>query len=85
MTDRGLKLAMEPKTTLPEDRGEIEGVISGKTDLAYTVAVEVVPQIAIADFKSIELERLVADVADEDVEAALQRLAEQNRAYKAAA
>jgi trigger factor len=83
VTDRGLKLAMEPKTTLPEDQGEIEGVISGKTDLAYTVAVEVVPQIPIADFKSIELERLVADVADEEVDAALQRLAEQNRAFKA--
>jgi trigger factor len=83
VTDRGLKLAMEPKTTLPEDRGEIEGVISGKTDLSYTVAIEVVPQVVIADFKAIELERLVADVADEDVDAALQKFAEQNRAYKA--
>src|ERR1700674_5301002 len=61
VTDHGLKLAMEPKTTLPEDQGEIEGVLGGKADLSYTVAVEVGPQIALADFKSIELERLVAE------------------------
>ena len=83
VTDHGLRLAMEPKTTLPEDRDEVESVISGKADLAYTVAVEVVPKIEIADFKSIELEKLVADVADADVDAALQKLAEENRAYKA--
>jgi trigger factor len=83
VTDHGLKLAMEPKTTLPEDKEEVESVISGKADLAYTVAVEVVPKIAIADFKSIELDKVVADVSDADVDAALQRLAEENRPYKA--
>jgi trigger factor len=83
VTDHRLKLAMEPKTTLPEDKDEVESVISGKADLAYTLAVEVVPNIEIADFKSLELEKLVADVADADVDAALQRLAEENRAYKA--
>src|SRR6202011_4300747 len=54
VTDHGSKLAMEPRTRLPEDRDEVEGVISGKADLAYTVAVEVVPQITIADFKLVE-------------------------------
>ena len=81
--DHGLKLAMEPRTTLPEDKDEVENVINGKADLAYTLAVEVVPKIEIADFKSLELEKPVADVADTDVDAALQKLAEENRAYKA--
>ena len=83
VTDRGLKLATEPKITLPEDKGEVENVISGKTDLSYTVAVEVVPQIALADFKAIVLEKLVADIADLDVDEAVRRLAEQNRTYTA--
>jgi trigger factor len=85
VTDRGLKLAMDPKVTLPEDTGEVENVISGKTDLSYTIAVEVVPQIALADFKAIKLERLVADVADAEVEEGINRIAEQNRPYKAKA
>ena len=56
VSDRGLKLAMDPKITMTEDKDEIESVIEGKTDLAYTVAVEVVPPITLADFKSIKLE-----------------------------
>src|SRR5579871_5985699 len=52
VNDHGLKLAMEPRITLPEDKEEVEKVISGKTDLSYTVAVEVVPQITLADFKT---------------------------------
>jgi trigger factor len=83
LTDRGLKLAMEPKITLPEDQGEVENVISGKTDLSYTVAVEVVPQIVLADFKAIKLEKIVADVADLEVDEGVRRIAEQNRAYTA--
>ena len=62
VTDRGLKLAMDPKITMTEDKAEIEGVIEGKTDLAYTVALEVVPPITLADFKSIKLERLTTTV-----------------------
>ena len=38
VSDRGLKLAMDPKITMTEDKDEIESVIEGKTDLAYTVA-----------------------------------------------
>jgi trigger factor len=83
LTDRGLKLAMEPKITLPEDTSEVDDVISGKTDLSYTISVEVVPQIALADFKTIKLEKLVADVTDLEVDEGVRRLAEQNRTYTA--
>jgi trigger factor len=83
VTDRGLKLAMEPKITMPEDAGTIEGVIDGKADLSYKVAVEVVPAITLADFKAIKLERPVADVTDEDVDSAMRALAEQNRTFTA--
>src|ERR1700752_2141287 len=40
ISDHGLKLAMDPKITLPEAENEIEGVITGKSDLSYTVALE---------------------------------------------
>ena len=62
VTDNNLKLAMEPKVNLPEDQAEIESVISGQSDLAYTVALEIMPAITLADFKTIKLERPVADV-----------------------
>ncbi len=85
VTDRGLKLATDPKITMTEDKDEIENVIEGKTDLAYTVALEVVPPITLADFKSIKLERLTTAVSDQDVEDALQKIADQNRPYAAKA
>ena len=81
--DRGLRLAMEPKVTLPEAEAEVEKVIGGESDLAYTVALEVLPKIELADFKDITLERLVADVSDAEVEEALGKIAEQNRPFAA--
>lgn len=81
VTDRGFKLAMDPKITMPESQSEIEGVISGKSDLAYTVALEVVPPITLADFKQISLERLTAEVTDEEVDEAVGKIAEQSRPF----
>ena len=40
VTDGGFKLAMDPKITMPESQSEIDGIIAGKSDLAYTVALE---------------------------------------------
>src|SRR5438445_4199706 len=64
VSDRGLKLAMEPKVTLPTEQGDVEKVIGGQSDLAYTLAVEILPKIELGDFKGIVLERQVAEVAD---------------------
>ena len=85
VTDHGLKLATDPKITMTEDKAEIESVIEGKTDLAYTVALEVVPKITLADFKSLKLEKLTTTVSDEDISDALQKVADQNRPYVAKA
>jgi trigger factor len=80
-TDRGFRLATEPKVTMPTEDKEVENILSGKSDLTYTVSVEVVPQIALADFKSFSVEKPVADVSDADVDEAIKRLAEGNRNY----
>ena len=58
VTERGFKLVREPKVTLPTEQGAVEQVIEGKSDLAYTVAIEILPPIELADFKGIKLERL---------------------------
>src|SRR5499427_3873365 len=55
VNDRGLRLAMEPRVILPEDKEEVENVLAGKADLSYSVAVEVIPKIELADFKTIKL------------------------------
>ena len=83
VSDHGLKLAMEPKVTIPNEETEVEKVIGGQSDLAYTLALEVLPKIELADFKGIKLERLVAEVTEAEVGEALGKIAEQNRPFAA--
>jgi len=85
VTERGFKLAADPKVTMPEEQGAIEQLIDGKSDLDYTVAVEIVPPITLGDFKSIKLARLVADVSDAEVDEGISRIADQNKPYTARA
>src|SRR3569623_322508 len=80
-SERGFKLATEPKITMPTEQAEVEELLSGKTDLTYTVAIEVVPAIALADFKSFQVEKPVADVTDAEVDEALKRIADDTRSY----
>src|SRR3954453_12404518 len=85
VTEHGYKLVRDPQVKLPEDKESIEQLFEGKADLAYTVALEILPPIELADFKGIKIERLNADVADAEVDEALNRLAEQSRPYAAKA
>lgn len=80
-TDRGFRLATEPKITMPTEQKEVEELLAGKSDLTYTVAIEVVPTIQLADFKSFTVEKPVVDVSDADVDDAIKRIADQNKPY----
>jgi trigger factor len=82
-TERGFRLATEPKITMPTEQKEVEQILSGKSDLTYTVSIEVVPAIQLADFKSFKVEKPVAEVSDADVDEAIKRIADQNRSYAA--
>ncbi|OPY97524.1 trigger factor [Bradyrhizobium sacchari] len=82
-SERGFRLATEPKITMPTEQAEVEELLNGKTDLTYTVAIEVVPSIALADFKTFQVEKPVADVTDSDVDEAIKRIADSNRGYAA--
>ena len=84
-TDRGFRLATEPKITMPTEEKEVEELLAGRTDLTYTVAIEVVPTIQLADFKSFTVEKPVVDVSDSDVADAIKRIADQSRPYNAKA
>ena len=84
-TERGFRLATEPKVTMPTEEKEIENILAGKSDLNYSVAIEVVPAIELADFKTFNVEKPVADVTDADIDEALKRIADQSRPYEAKA
>ena len=79
--ERGLRLAMEPKVTIPNEETEVERVIAGNVDLAYTLSLEVLPKIELADFSGVQLERLTTEVTDAEINEALDKVAEQNKPY----
>ena len=83
VSERGYKLAADPKVTLPTEQDAVEKLISGQSDLDYTMAVEIVPPIELTDFKAIKLTKLTSEVTDPEVDEALARITEQNKPYSA--
>ncbi len=81
VSENNLRLAMEPQVKLPTEEDAIKAVVEGNADLDYSVAMEVLPKIELADFKDIKLERLVADVTESEIDDAAKAITEQNRPY----
>ncbi len=81
VSERGYKLAADPKVTLPTEQAAVEKLIAGESDLDYTVAVEIVPPIELTNFKTIKLTKLTSDVTDVEVDEAVARITEQNKPY----
>ncbi len=81
VADHGLRLAMEPQVRFPEDKETIEAALEAKGDLAFTVAVEVLPKFVVADHSAVSLTRIIADVPEADIDAAIERMAAGQRTY----
>lgn len=69
IAERGLRPAIQPKI-------EVTAFDEGK-DLEYTLAVELMPEIAPVDFKSIELERLAPAIGDAEIDKAIKGMADE--------
>ncbi|MFO1183799.1 MAG: trigger factor [Bauldia sp.] len=83
LADRGERAATQPNYELPEDQAETERILSGQADLAYAMKFEVLPNFEVADVSGVKLERPVASVSDDDVDAEIKTLAETARPFKA--
>ncbi|MDT3377563.1 trigger factor [Labrys neptuniae] len=79
--DNQIKLAMEPKLDFGADDEGVTQVLDGKADLAWTVAVEVLPTFEVGDINGIKIVKPVAEVADEEVQSRLEDLARRNVTY----
>jgi trigger factor len=79
--DRNLKPAYQPEVKLPEDETEVNAVIDGKADLAFTLAAEVIPDFEVQDFSNIALEKHVVGHTDAHIDEALNRLADQYKSF----
>ncbi|MBB4264882.1 trigger factor [Roseospira visakhapatnamensis] len=72
VADNDLRPALQPKV-------EVEAFEPDGGDLTLSITVELLPDFGEPDFSEIELDRDVAEVSDETVDEALQRMAEARR------
>jgi trigger factor len=80
--ERNERAAHQPNINLTEDKDEIERVLSGESDLAFTMSYEALPDIKITDLAVLQLEREVADVMPEAVDKAVGELMERSVRYE---
>ncbi len=76
--ERGFRPATEPKVGLKDEQAAVE---PGR-DLAFTVELELLPEIAIPDLGAITLERLVSTPGDEVIDQALEEIRKRNRTFE---
>lgn len=80
--DNGLKLAHEPQVQFPESQDEVKKAMDAKGDLAFTVALEVLPVFELADLSDVSVKKPVAEISDVEVNESLERMAKQNRTFE---
>jgi trigger factor len=61
--------------------GEIENVIAGKADLAFTMKVDLMPEFELANLSELKAERLVSDIDEDAVDESLKRIADSQKVY----
>ncbi len=81
IADRNERSAMQPEVAMTEDEGEAEKVLGGGTDFRFTLRYETLPSFDVKDTSDIAIERPVVEVADEEVEEQVKRIAENARTY----
>jgi trigger factor len=81
--ERKERAAHQPNINLTEDKEELERVLAGQSDLAFTVSYEALPEIVITDLAALKLERPMAQVTGEAIDRGVASLAERATRYEA--
>ncbi len=83
ISDRGERPAAEPDLKLSEDKDEIDRLLKGEADLSYKLSFEILPKIELGDFSKLKLEKMVAEVTDDEIEEMLAELRDRATTYEA--
>jgi trigger factor len=82
LEEKKLKPAYQPEVKLPEDRAEVEAIMDGKGDLAFSVALEIIPEFDVKDHSGLELTRHVVEVSEDQIEETLKRISSQSKNFE---
>lgn len=79
--EREEKPALQPEIDLPEE--EAEAILEGNADLAFKMSYDLMPEFELIDVSTLEIERPIVEISDEEVEEQAMRIADANRPYEA--
>ncbi|WP_374330076.1 trigger factor [Aestuariivirga sp.] len=82
LEEKNLKPAYQPEVKLPTDEAEIAAVMDGKSDLSFTMALEVIPDFEVKDHSGLSLTRHVVEVAEDQIDETLKRIASQSKNFE---
>lgn len=74
--------ALRPDIKLTEDKEEIDRVLKGEADLAYTLKFEALPDIELTDFAKLTFTKPTADVPADKIDESLEALRERATSYE---
>ncbi|WP_104667293.1 trigger factor [Ensifer adhaerens] len=82
LSGRGEKSATQPEIAMTEDEAEADKILNAEADLEFTVAYEIIPAIELKDVSGIKVTREVVEIADEEVNEQILKIAESARSYE---
>ena len=82
LSGRGEKSATQPEIAMTEDETEANKILNAEADLEFTVAYEIIPAIELKDVSGIKVTREVVEIADEEVNEQILKIAESARSYE---
>jgi len=89
MSDRNERPAIQPKISFyqgkpseDKEKEEIDKIIKLEKDLSYKMVYEIIPEIDVPKYNTISITKKIAKVTKEDIDEALQRIADENKSYE---
>ncbi len=79
VNDNGVRPASNPEVGSIDN---IESVLDGKTDLAFDVNLDILPEFEPTDISKIEITRPVAEASEEEIQTALEEIAKQSQSFE---
>ncbi|MEJ8474334.1 trigger factor [Roseibium algae] len=79
LEDRSERPALTPSIDLPDEQAE--AILAGTSDLSFAMSYDVLPEFDIVDFKGIEIERPVVEIADAEIDDQIAEIANNNAPF----
>lgn len=82
LEEKNLKPAYQPEVKLPDDADEVNAIMEGKSDLAFSVALEVIPDFDVKDHSGLAFIRHVVEVTEDLIHETLKRVSSQSKSFE---